>query len=86
MFTEPAYRGRSVGTRILREAMRIARQRGFRRIVRHAAPLGRPLYRRLGFERTWEMRRWPGGAPPQTRAETTTPAGSPVSRPKGNVP
>ncbi len=63
MFTEPAYRGRGVGTRIVREAMRMARKRGFRRIVLHAAPLGRSLYRRLGFERTWEMRRWLGGAP-----------------------
>jgi hypothetical protein len=33
------------------------RRRGLSRITLHASPFGRSVYRKLGFERTWEMRR-----------------------------
>jgi GNAT superfamily N-acetyltransferase len=56
MFTEPEYRGRGFARQIVREAVRIARGRGYRRVVLHAALKGRPLYRSLGFVRGWEMR------------------------------
>ncbi len=56
MFTEPTYRHRGLARRIVREALRTCRARGYTRVVLHAAPRGRPLYRGLGFERTWEMR------------------------------
>ena len=58
MFTEPGHRGRSLATRIVRKMLAIARARGCSRIELHAAPLGRGVYSRLGFERTWEMRLW----------------------------
>ncbi len=57
MHTEPAFRSRGLATRIVREALKWARRRGFKRMTLHAAPLGRGVYRKLGFERTWEMRR-----------------------------
>ena len=56
MFTEPEYRRQGLARRIVREALRICRTRGYTRVVLHAAPTGRLLYRGLGFERTWEMR------------------------------
>jgi GNAT superfamily N-acetyltransferase len=56
MFTEPEFRGRGLAGWIVRESIRISRARGYRRVVLHAAPKGRPVYRRLGFDRAWEMR------------------------------
>jgi len=56
MYTEPEFRGQGLAGRIVREAVRICRAQGYGRVVLHAAPPGRRLYRRAGFERTWEMR------------------------------
>jgi ribosomal protein S18 acetylase RimI-like enzyme len=56
MYTEPEFRRLGFAREIVREAVRIARARGYPRVVLHAAPNGRPLYAGLGFERTWEMR------------------------------
>src|SRR5207245_11327789 len=56
MFTEPAHRGRGYGARIVREAIRYARARGIHVMLLHASPFGEPIYQRLGFERTKEMR------------------------------
>ena len=60
MFTEPAFRGRGVATRIVRELLTICRERGFPNVGLHASRFGRGVYRRVGFERTWEMRKWVG--------------------------
>jgi GNAT superfamily N-acetyltransferase len=56
MYTEPEHRGRGYAGRIVREAVRLCRQRGYHRMLLHAAPLGLRLYRQAGFKRTWEMR------------------------------
>lgn len=56
MYTEPEYRGKGLATRIVREALRWAKDRGFQRMTLHAATAGRGMYERLGFARTWEMR------------------------------
>jgi GNAT superfamily N-acetyltransferase len=56
MFTEPAHRSRGHGARIVREAIRYARARGIHVMLLHASQFGEPIYRRLGFERTTEMR------------------------------
>lgn len=56
MFTEPNYRRRGLARRIVKEVLKICRRLGYSRVVLHAAPKGRPLYRGLGFERSWEMR------------------------------
>jgi GNAT superfamily N-acetyltransferase len=58
MFTDPAFRRRGVASRLVREAIRTARERGCPRMVLHAAPMARELYPTFGFERTWEMRIW----------------------------
>jgi len=60
MFTEPAWRGRGVASRIVRELITICRERGFPNVGLHASRFGRSIYRRVGFERSWEMRRWIG--------------------------
>ncbi|HWM52034.1 MAG TPA: GNAT family N-acetyltransferase [Thermoplasmata archaeon] len=56
MFTEPAHRGRGHGARIVRETIRFARARGIHVMLLHASAFGEPIYTRLGFERTTEMR------------------------------
>ncbi len=56
MYTEPAYRKKRLATRIVREAIRWCRENGHGRMTLHASKMGRGVYRRLGFERTWEMR------------------------------
>lgn len=57
MFTEPAYRGRGVARRIVRELLRWSRARGYGRVVLHASAAGRSVYARLGFRSGSEMRR-----------------------------
>src|SRR2546425_5159631 len=56
MFTEEAHRGRGHGARIVREAIRYAKARGIHVMLLHASAFGEPIYTRLGFERTTEMR------------------------------
>jgi len=56
MFTEPGHRGRGHGARIVREAIRFAKVRGIDVMLLHASAFGEPIYTRLGFERTREMR------------------------------
>ena len=56
MFTDPAHRGEGLAERIVREAISWSRQNGYARLVLHASEMGRPIYERLGFTRTWEMK------------------------------
>ena len=56
MYTEPEARGGGLASRIVREALRWARARGYARMTLHASDFGRRVYERLGFTRTWEMR------------------------------
>src|SRR3989449_10023856 len=57
MFTEPGHRGEGHATRIVRAAIRWAKGRGISVMLLHASDFGEPIYLRLGFERTREMRR-----------------------------
>jgi len=57
MFTVPGHRGKGHATRVVRAAIRWAKARGISVILLHASDVGEPVYRRLGFERTGEMRR-----------------------------
>ena len=83
MYTEPEHRGRGVATRIVREVVRWARDEGYRRMTLHASKQGRSLYKRLGWDRTWEMRmrlnepRTPRRAPERAR-------GTPRARPQSS--
>lgn len=58
MYTEPAWRGRGIATRIVRELVRECRRAGYPNVELHGSRFGRRIYSRLGFERTWEMRYW----------------------------
>src|SRR5947207_3304698 len=57
MLTEPGHRGEGHATRIVGAARRWAKVRGISLMVLHASEFGESIYRRLGFERTREMRR-----------------------------
>jgi len=56
MYTEPEHRGKGLATRIVRETMRWAKRAGYPRMTLHASDMGRNVYTRLGWKRTWEMR------------------------------
>lgn len=68
MYTDPAYRGVGLATEIVRQLLVRARARGAYRVLLHASSQGRPVYERLGFESTGEMRlalrRSPGARAP----------------------
>ena len=56
MYTAPAYRSRGLATMVVKHAIKLARARGYPRLVLHASEMGEPVYARLGFQRTTEMR------------------------------
>ena len=56
VYTAPAARGRGVATAIVLDLIEIARGRGYVRVDLHATEMGRPLYERLGFRPTNQMR------------------------------
>ena len=55
MYTEPKWRGRGLASRIVDEAVKWAKKNGYAEIALHASPMGRGMYLRRGFRRTWEM-------------------------------
>lgn len=50
MYTEPAWRRRGLGARLLEMAIESIRARGGRRLWLKATPAGRPVYERAGFD------------------------------------
>jgi len=68
MYTEPAWRGKGVATRIVRELGRECREAGYPNVELHGSRFGRRVYARLGFERTWEMRYWIDRSIPRRQA------------------
>ena len=56
VYVEPAWRRRGVADALMRALLDGLAARGIRRIVLHASDDGRPLYERLGFIATNEMR------------------------------
>ena len=73
MFTEPDHRGHGLATQIVRAAIRWSRSRGFGHLVLHASEFGKPVYTRMGFKRTREMRIDLAETPP-TRSSTKSPS------------
>lgn len=57
MYTKPEYRGLGIASRVVKRAVRWSNEQGFALMSLHASKMGRPVYRRLGWERTWEMRK-----------------------------
>jgi GNAT superfamily N-acetyltransferase len=56
VYTELAWRRRGVAELLMRELLAWSRVRGLARLVLHASTEGRPLYEKLGFVATNEMR------------------------------
>jgi len=56
VYTERAWRRRGVADALLRELLRSCRGNGIESVVLHASGEGRPLYEKLGFTPTNEMR------------------------------
>lgn len=56
VFTEPRWRRRGIAELLMREVLRFVKQRGIDNVVLHASAQGRPLYEKLGFRQTNEMR------------------------------
>ncbi len=56
MYTERRARRRGVATAILRACIDWATRHRYPRIILHASEMGRPVYERLGFEASREMR------------------------------
>jgi GNAT superfamily N-acetyltransferase len=56
MYTEPTARHKGVATQLVRTMLEWARKRGYPRVTLHASRFGRPLYLKLGFEESNEMR------------------------------
>jgi GNAT superfamily N-acetyltransferase len=56
MYTEPAYRGRGLARSIMEAMISWCREQGFGWVSLHASDAGRPLYEKLDFKSTNEMR------------------------------
>jgi GNAT superfamily N-acetyltransferase len=68
LYVVPAERGRGIATRLVSMAVSHAREQGYDLVTLHAADKARPLYERLGFVATSEMRlELAGKAPYQQR-------------------
>jgi GNAT superfamily N-acetyltransferase len=56
MYTEPGWRRLGLSSRIVGEAGKWAKNNGYGGVRLHASSMGRRLYLRQGFKRTWEMK------------------------------
>jgi len=56
MYTEPEFRRRGVASMVVSKAIEWCRKKGYGRLMLHASEMGRSVYKRFGFRRTWEMR------------------------------
>ncbi len=56
MYTDPAYRRIGIAQKLLEIMIQWCRREGFGSVMLHASDQGRPLYERLGFLPTNEMR------------------------------
>lgn len=68
VLTDPEYRGRGFARRLMEHTLAWLRQKRVRWIKLDATDMGRPLYRRLGFEDQAVVERW-AAAPRAPRAE-----------------
>lgn len=56
VYTEPAYRRRGIGRKLMQTMIDWCRREGLERVTLHASDDGRHLYESLGFEESNEMR------------------------------
>jgi GNAT superfamily N-acetyltransferase len=57
MYTEPHSRGMGVASEVVEKAVEWCRSNGYPQLRLHASEMGRKVYLKHGFVRTWEMRR-----------------------------
>jgi GNAT superfamily N-acetyltransferase len=57
MYTEPDSRGLGVASEVVEIAVEWCRSNGYPQLRLHASEMGRKVYLKHGFKRTWEMRR-----------------------------
>src|SRR5207247_2718855 len=55
MYTEPEFRRRGVASMIVSKAIEWSGKKGYGRLMLHASEMGRSVYKKFGFRRTWEM-------------------------------
>lgn len=56
--TVPEHRGKGYGAAITAAGLHWGRDQGETAGILHATAMGLPVYRRLGFEPTWELQQW----------------------------
>lgn len=56
MYTDPAFRRRGVASMVVQAAIDWCKDQGFPRLTLHASTMGRKVYEKIGFNRSWEMR------------------------------
>lgn len=56
VYTDPAFRRQGIAELLMRRVIDWSREAGIGRLVLHASTDGRPLYEKLGFTQTNEMR------------------------------
>lgn len=74
VYTDPACRGLGIAALLMRQVIEWAGEAGINSLVLHASTAGRPLYERLGFTATNEMRYTGrlGATPGQDRTKERT--------------
>lgn len=68
VLTDPEFRGRGYARRLMEHALAFAQARGVEWIKLDATAMGRPLYRKLGFEDEGPVERWAAVAPAAARS------------------
>lgn len=56
VYVEPSYRGQGIAKRLTQAAIAHLKTLGCTRVILHASPSGKPVYDRLGFSSSNEMR------------------------------
>jgi GNAT superfamily N-acetyltransferase len=75
MVIDPDFRGRGIGTDLMRMALDYLNSLGITNIKLDATPAGRPLYESLGFVAEAELERWQGVARPPSGVLPSEPSG-----------
>ena len=55
MYTNPKFRRNGLASTIIKEAMSWSKKKGYARMTLHASVVGRKVYSKLGWKRTYEM-------------------------------
>jgi GNAT superfamily N-acetyltransferase len=56
VYTEREYRGQGLASRIVKESIKWAKEKGYPRVELRSSPQGKGLYKRHGFKKTNDMR------------------------------